>query len=237
MIRAVIFDMFETLITHYACPLYFGKQMAEDAGISEESFQALWRPTESERSIGKVTFEEIITRILRENDCYSKKTLETIVAKRVATKEECFRNLHCEIIPMLSALKDAGVKIGLISNCFSEETDVIRKSVLFPYFDAVYLSYEQGVQKPDAEIYRRCMNELRVLPEECLYVGDGGSQELEAAKELGMNTAQAVWYLKEGTFQPTGRKSDFVQLESPLDVVKNVNDLNRNKEDCINGRG
>ena len=38
MIRAVIFDMFETLITHYNSPLYFGKQMAEDAGIPENRF-------------------------------------------------------------------------------------------------------------------------------------------------------------------------------------------------------
>ena len=43
MIKAVIFDMYETLITHYGCPLYFGRQMAADAGISEEKFQALWR--------------------------------------------------------------------------------------------------------------------------------------------------------------------------------------------------
>lgn len=220
MIRAVIFDMFETLITHYDCPLYFGAQMAQDAGIPEESFQALWRPTEGERSIGKVTFEEIIERILKENDCYSEEVLETIVAKRVATKEECFKHLHPEILPMLSKLKDAGVLIGLISNCFSEETGVIRDSVLFPYFDAVYLSYEQGVQKPNAEIYRRCMKELGVKPEACLYVGDGGSHELEAARQLGMNAIQAVWYLKEGTTQPVGRKAEFLQMESPQDVVK-----------------
>lgn len=220
MIRAVIFDMFETLITHYSSPLYFGAQMAKDAGIPEENFQTLWRPTESDRSIGKVTFEEIIERILKENNCYSKEVLETIVAKRVAAKEECFQNLHPEILSMLSALKAAGVAIGLISNCFSEETGVIRESALFPYFDAVYLSYEQGVQKPDEEIYKRCMKELAVKPEECLYVGDGGSQELEAARALGMNAVQAVWYLKEGTTQPTGRKDGFVQLESPLDVVK-----------------
>ena len=30
MIKAVIFDMFETLITHFKSPLYFGKQIAED---------------------------------------------------------------------------------------------------------------------------------------------------------------------------------------------------------------
>lgn len=60
MIRAVIFDMFETLITHYNSPSYFSPQMAADAGMPEEKFQALWRPTELERTIGKVTFEEVV---------------------------------------------------------------------------------------------------------------------------------------------------------------------------------
>ena len=82
------------------------------------------------------------------------------------------------------------------------------------------LSYEQGVKKPDEEIYRRCMKELNVTPEEILYVGDGGSLELEAARHLGMNTIQAVWYLKEGTNQPTGRKEEFEQAERPLDILK-----------------
>jgi len=219
MIRAVIFDMFETLITHYNCPLYFGAQMAEDAGIPEDRFQALWRPTEYERTIGKVTFEEIIEKILRENQCYSKEVLDKIVAKRVATKEECFRHLHPEIVPMLSGLKEKGIRIGLISNCFSEETGAIRNSVLFPYFDAACLSYEQGVAKPDEEIFVRCMKELGVLAEECLYVGDGGSYELETAERLGMKAVQATWYFKEGSTQPTGRKEGFEHLERPLEVV------------------
>ena len=41
MIRAVIFDMFETLITHYKCPLYFGAQMAADAGNFGKIFRNL----------------------------------------------------------------------------------------------------------------------------------------------------------------------------------------------------
>lgn len=64
MIRAVIFDMFETLITHYHSPLHFGAQMAEDAGIIEERFQALWRPTEYERTIGKLTLEEVFVFLM-----------------------------------------------------------------------------------------------------------------------------------------------------------------------------
>lgn len=219
MTRAVIFDMFETLITHYQSPLYFGAQMAKDAGIQEDNFQALWHSTEQERTVGKLTFEDVIEMILRENNCYSKALLKRIVKKRIAVKEECFRYLHSEIIPMLSTLKQRGILVGLISNCFSEEAEVIRRSELFPYFDAVYLSYEQGVQKPDEEIFQRCMNGFSVKPEECLYVGDGGSNELETADKLGMKAVQAVWYLQEGTTQPSKRNCDFIQLERPFDVL------------------
>lgn len=224
MIRAVIFDMFETLITHYHSPLYFGAQMAADAGIAEEKFQALWRPTEYDRTIGKLTLEEVVESILRENQCYSEELVNKIVKKRIETKQDCFRQLHSEIIPMLKKLKEKGILIGLISNCFSEEAEVIRRSVLFPYFDAAILSYEQGVQKPDEEIYKRCMASLGVAPEECLYIGDGGSNELEAARTLGMKAFQAVWYLQEGTSQPMGRMEAFEQLESPRDVLEHLLD-------------
>lgn len=223
MKRAVIFDMFETLITHYNSPLYFGTQMAKDTGIPEDEFQSLWRPTEYERTIGKLSLEETLETILRKNHCYSQALLKEIVEKRTAAKEECFRNLHTEIIPMLSTLKKKGYLVGLISNCFSEEAQVIRESELFPYFDAVYLSYEQGIQKPDEEIFHRCMNELDVKAEECVYVGDGGSDELETARQLGMEAVQAAWYLKEGTSQPSKRKQDFMQLDRPLDVLNIVN--------------
>ncbi len=219
MVRAVIFDMFETLITHYQSPLYFGKQMAEDVGMPVDHFHSLWHTTEEDRSLGKLTLEEVIENILRVNHRYSEALLKKIVDKRIAAKEECFRHLHSEIIPMLTALKKMGLRIGLISNCFSEEAKVIRSSELFPYFNAVYLSYEQGLQKPDEEIFRRCMEGLAVAAEECLYVGDGGSYELETARKLGMKAVQAAWYLQEGTSQPARRKPDFPQAERPLEVV------------------
>ena len=120
---------------------------------------------------------------------------------------------------MLTKLKVQGKLIGLISNCFSEEVEPIRKSMLFPYFDAAYLSYEQGVQKPDEEIFKRCLKELSVKADECLYVGDGGSCELEAASQLGMTAVQATWYFKEEMPHPSQRKEKFYQAESPMDVL------------------
>lgn len=222
MIKAVIFDMYETLITLYNSPNYFGPHMAKDAGIPVDKFKEIWSPMEGDRSIGKISLEEILELILRKHDCYSEELLNKLVEKRVWAKAECFKHLHEEIIPMLQALKDKNIKIGLISNCFSEEAKLIRESSLFPFFDCAMLSYEQGMKKPDERIYLNCMKNLDVMPEECLYVGDGGSGELEAARELGMKAVQAVWYLKKGTDQPTGRKPEFEQIETPLQVLNYI---------------
>ncbi|MEG0309118.1 MAG: HAD family hydrolase [Clostridium sp.] len=222
MIKAVIFDMYETLITLYQSPLYFGTQMAIDAGISEEEFQSLWKPREYERTVGKVTLEEILEFILKEKQCYSDELFSKIVEKRKMSKKECFKHIHSEILLTLKELKKKGICIGLISNCFSEEVDAIKNSELFPYFDAAYLSFEQGLQKPEKEIFIRCMDNLSVSADECIYVGDGGSLELETASQIGMKAVQAVWYLKEGTTQPSRRKKDFIQAETPFEILKYI---------------
>ena len=111
--------------------------MAADAGIPVEEFQALWMPTDTERTIGKLSFEDAISDILRKKGRYSDCLLKSMVEKRYAIKRDCFEHLHEEIIPMLDCLKKLGIKIGLISNCFSEEAIVIRESVLFPYFETM----------------------------------------------------------------------------------------------------
>ena len=48
-------------------------------------------------------------------------------------------------------------------------------------FDAVCLSFDEGIQKPDPAIFERCIEKLGVEADACLYVGDGESNELEAA--------------------------------------------------------
>ena len=225
MIKAVIFDMFETLISYHTCPVYFGTQMAEDAGIPVREFLKKWRATDYARSTGKITVEEVLRQILKEFNCYSEVLLQELVGKRCATIEMCLEHRHEKIIPMLKDLKEQGIFIGLISNCYLEEATRIRESELFLYFDAVFLSNELGVCKPDKEIYHRCVEALSVQPQECVYVGDGGSRELETAQELGMKAVQATWYLKEGTSQPVGRKPEFEEAKCPMDVVKMVKEL------------
>lgn len=224
MIKAVVFDMYETLITHYKCPLYFSAEMAEDAGMRLEKFLPDWRKTDTQRSTGKMTFEEIIKTILTKNHCYSEEVYKKILQKRMQTKEECFRQLHEGIIPMLEGLHERNIKIGLISNCFSEEVTAIRNSILFPYFDVACLSYEQGLMKPDLEIYRRCLEELQVSPKECIYVGDGGSQELQAAREAGIEARQAAWYFDVALPYQSARNPAFRPMDDPKELLDYIDE-------------
>ena len=223
MIKAVIFDMYETLVTQFRSPLYYGAHIAEDAGIPKEEFLPSWRATEYSRATGKMTLEDAIEKLLIEHHVYSKDLYEKIVKKRISIQADCFCHLHEEIVPMLSALKKRGMQIGLISNCFSEEAEIIRKSELYSYFDVVCLSYEEGMMKPEHEIFQRCMNKLGVTAKECLYVGDGGSNELETARTLGMQAVQAVWYrCPEGEGRMTEIRAEFEQVESPLEILEKL---------------
>ena len=220
MIKAVIFDMFETLVTHYRSPQYFGEDISKDLGITEKKFREIWDASEHDRSIGLRTFEDVITEIMEKNGIYSESLLKKVVTKRSIAKVEVFMHLHEEILPMLEELRRRDVKIGLISNCFSEEVFAIRGSMLYPYFDASMLSYEQGIMKPDKEIFSRCLKALNVSAEECLYVGDGGSRELEASTELGMKALQATWYFEDNKRSNPKRKEQFPALGSPMEIFQ-----------------
>lgn len=228
MIKAVIFDMYETLITLFNSTVYKGRQIAEDLNLPEEVFREIWDPTDDDRTLGKMSFEEVISEIMQANDISDQDLYGRIISKRYSCTAEVFSHMHPDIIPMLESLRVKGIRTGLITNCYFEERDAIRDSGLASYFDAVCMSCEEGIKKPDLRIYELCAGKLGVMPGECLYVGDGGSNELEAAKAVGMKPLQATWYLREGLGQPCGRLDEFDQAAAPMDVVRAAEIMQRN---------
>ena len=216
-IQAVIFDMYETLVTQFCSPLYYGTEIAGDLGLRPEEFLPGWRDTEEDRATGKLTFADAMDMLLRRHGIYTPGLHHRVVEKRIAIQADCFRHMHPGILPMLSSLRERGIRIGLITNCFSEEAALIRESELFPYFDAPCLSWEEGTRKPDPAIYQACLGKLGIAPEHCLYVGDGGSMELETARSLGMEAVQATWY-RQAAFEhkQAAVRHDFPQLSDPM---------------------
>lgn len=219
MIRAVFFDMYETLVTLMTGPRCFSGQMAAIARADVAGFRSAWRRTEGARMLGMMTFETAVQAALTECGAWSEEVYAEIIRQRTASREICPERLHPRILTMLEALRQRGLRIGLITNCQSEEALAIRGSVLWPCFDAPVMSCEAGVMKPDPAIFRLCTDALGVRPEECLYVGDGGSQELTAARALGMRALQATWYMHGDPDQPVWPMADFPQAADPMEVL------------------
>ena len=219
-IQAVIFDMYETLVTQFCSPLYYGTQIALDLGLAPGAFLPGWRRTEEARATGKLTFEETMEQLMKTHGLYTPELHSQVVSKRLTIQADCFAHLHPAVIPMLRGLKERGIQIGLITNCFSEEAKLIRESELFAFFDAPCLSWEEGIRKPDPAIYRICLKKLGLPAENCLYVGDGGSRELETAESIGMRAVQATWYRQKAFEEKQAAICpDFLQVDDPMRLL------------------
>ena len=220
--KAVIFDLFETLITEWGHKKYTKNEMCSDLGIDRDKFDLYWDEKEKERYIGKISFGDSILYICEKcGKNIDNSTLSYITDKRIKTKSLCFEYINRDVFQLLDNLKTMGLRLAIISNCSSEEVTVIKQSKIYTYFDQVVLSYEIEMQKPDSRIYIETANLLGVDPNKCIFVGDGGSSELEGAKMTGMKAIQAKWYTDK---HPRKRDSmeSFLIAEQPLDVLQYI---------------
>ena len=194
MIKAVIFDMFETLVTLFEGRTYWGENIAEDVGADPTEFRREWHAIEKDRSCGRYTIEEGLEVVLKKLGLYSPEKVALAASKRIAALSDTFSNIPDETVELLKELKNRGLMVGIITNTFNDERDMIRSSILMPYIDEALISYEQGLCKPDPALYEKMTRLLNVEPDECLFVGDGGSRELYAARDAGMHALQCTWF-------------------------------------------
>lgn len=226
--KAVIFDLFETLITEWGHKKYTKNEMCSDLGVEREKFDVYWDEKEKERYSGEISFTDSILYVCEK--CGKKiedSTLSGVIDKRIRTKSLCFEYVNPDVYLLLERLKAEGLRLAVISNCSSEEVKVIKQSKIYKYFDHVILSYEVKMQKPDIRIYKKGVDLLGTAADECIFVGDGGSNELGGAELAGMKAIQAKWYTNQ---LPHKRDSidGFLTAEEPLDILRFLE---------INGKG
>jgi putative hydrolase of the HAD superfamily len=92
--------------------------------------------------------------------------------------------------PMVDAVREiraSGLLTGLVSNSWS--TAHYDRALLAELFDAVVISAEVGLHKPQPEIYRLAAKRLRVEPERCLFVDDL-RENCEGAEAVGMTAVR-----------------------------------------------
>lgn len=189
MIKAVFFDLFFTLIT----PEYAEKDNEYSIlGITKEEWEHYAEDSELyyERALGTVSDErEIIERIVAKLPfAVSNEKIDQLLRLREERMKRALLSVPADILNTLSELKAKGIKIGLISNADLIDQKYWNSSVLNPFFDDAVFSCDVGLLKPDPEIFKLALNRMGVLPEESIFVGDGGSNELAGAKSVGMRT-------------------------------------------------
>ncbi|MBE3589434.1 MAG: HAD-IA family hydrolase [Firmicutes bacterium] len=93
---------------------------------------------------------------------------------------------YADVVPALEALRAMGVRLGAVSNWGAGGREVLRACGLAGWFDAVVLSAEAGVQKPDARIFQRALEALGCDPEGAVMVGDDYVNDIEGAGAAGL---------------------------------------------------
>lgn len=191
--KAVFFDLFHTLFSFKSDGIA-GVNTSELLGIPEAIWNDLLFESSEQRLRGlKNDRYEIIRELAHSYDSrISEETIRRAADLRAERFSSGLKLVGSERIDVLKRLRSQGKKIGLISNADSVEVSGWKDSPLSEHFDSVVFSYATGYVKPEPGIYRIALECLGVAPHEAAFVGDGGSDELRGAKEVGMTTVMTT---------------------------------------------
>lgn len=181
----IYFDLFDTLIKINRGYLeeYFDKELdlLGDKGILKDS---------------KMTINEIVKK---NPEVLSKCSMEEMCEFYDKSMSDSLIDVNEDILEMLDSLKKLGYKLCIISDAAYVDIQAYNESPISKYFDNAVFSCCYGVTKPDQKIYN-IAKELMGNPENSIFIGDGGHNELVGAKESGMKTIKVEWFKKNNYY-------------------------------------
>jgi len=115
-------------------------------------------------------------------------------------QEYYFEHIHehavagAEQVEVVKKLRALGIKTAIVTNVASDRFAFQRNKIdalgLTALFDAIVLSGEVGVHKPDRRVFDHATKLLGVANEDCVFVGDNPHADITGARNAGM---EAVW--------------------------------------------
>ncbi len=122
------------------------------------------------------------------------------------------RAMRPEIPAVLEAIKQMGLKIGLISNVNShgQVPMNLKEYGIIDYFHPIVLSSEYGRRKPDPAIFHHAARLANVPASACLYIGDRVLRDIEGAKRAGYGKAIQIRHDFDHGENDTGAVPDAV---------------------------
>nr|XP_061806053.1 pyrimidine 5'-nucleotidase YjjG-like [Nerophis lumbriciformis] len=97
-----------------------------------------------------------------------------------------------DVIPLLKDLQQADLLVGIITHGWTgKQAEKLVRLGLIPYVDAnaIYISEQVGISKPNTKLYLHALEKHNLEPERVMYVGDNPSHDVAPARSVGMPTA------------------------------------------------
>ncbi len=91
-----------------------------------------------------------------------------------------------ESLEVLRALKETGLRLGVISDWQNGLTHFCHELGLGPYLEVVVASGEVGYQKPDPRLFQVAQERMKIAAPEILHVGDR-LEDVEGAEAAGFS--------------------------------------------------
>lgn len=95
---------------------------------------------------------------------------------------------------LLRCLQARKHPMAVVTNGSKSQRDKIEALKASRYFEAVLISGEVGIAKPDPRIFRQALSRLNAAPGRSVFVGDSMKHDIAGARKAGMMTV----YIKKG---------------------------------------
>ena len=128
---------------------------------------------------GTPTLDEVVRILSREKACDERVTAR-FIRDAIDRQEEIV-----ETRALVGDLKRVGYKLYVLSNMSREFIDFLRRFPVYGLFDGEVVSCEEGVVKPEPEIYRRLLGRYGLDPAQTLFIDDRPAN-IAAAAALGI---------------------------------------------------
>jgi putative hydrolase of the HAD superfamily len=178
--RAVVFDLFETLVDYDDTrSREFSSSVARLCGRDPAEFHDVWIEGRPVRDTGPMA--PYLASLGMEASA-----MQRFLDMRRDWTRGILGRPRDGVVDTLVELRRRGVGTGLITVCSEDVVDVWAEAPFAGLFDVEVFSCSCGLRKPDPRIYRLALDELGVAPPEALFVGDGANDELAGAERVGM---------------------------------------------------
>jgi len=219
-VLAVLLDLYDTLAwTQWPT---MRAELEDRFGIGEADLLRAFTTTRQARSIGAYgTAEGDLAAVL---EAAGVSADEELVHELNETRMKAFaeNSVHLweDSLPTLRELRARGLRTAIVSNCDHSTRPIVDELGLEREADAVVLSFEVGVAKPDPAIYQAALDALAARPEEAVFVDDQAAY-CDGAEAIGI---RSFLILRDDADRPEGISAPgdrlvLHDLRSLLDLV------------------